>query len=148
MFAASLHQREGECFDSTRGRGGAQAQAPLRRSQLLAQELALVQRELQQRSGEPGFVAESAVRRAELARRLRRRLKRLQEQLQASTVEVPCPNPFCLVTDMLGSGLDHNVEQLQASAPEVLNDSSHGSFGCDPSERNLVRQNSRRDMLA
>ncbi len=65
-----------------------QAQAPLRRSQLLAQELALVQRELQQRSAEPGFVTEGVARRTELVRRLRRRLGRLQKQLQASTVEV------------------------------------------------------------
>lgn len=65
----------------------AQAQAPLRRSQLLAQELALVQREAEQRSAEPGFAAEAAARRSELVRRLRRRLDRLQAQLEASRIE-------------------------------------------------------------
>ena len=53
-----------------------------------------MQRELQQRSAEPGFVAEGVKRRTELVRRLRRRLGRLQAQLQASTVEVPSLNPF------------------------------------------------------
>ena len=70
-----------------------QAQAPLRRSQLLAQELALVQREAAQRFDEPDFVAEAATRRSELVRRLRRRLDRLQAQLEASTVEARHCNP-------------------------------------------------------
>ena len=80
-----------------------QAQAPLRRSQLLAQELAMVQREAQRRSGpeEPGFAEEAAARRSELVRRLRRRLDRLQAQLEASTVEVravmmPLEHSMCL----------------------------------------------------
>ena len=65
-----------------------QAQAPLRRSQLLAQELAHVQREAQQQRSGSEAAEEAAVRRSELVRRLRRRLDRLQAQLEASTVEV------------------------------------------------------------
>ena len=55
-----------------------------------------MQREAQQRAAEPGFAEEAASRRSELMRRLRRRVDRLQAQLEASTVEACHADPTSL----------------------------------------------------